>query len=196
MLKWERSIIKSSFTGFLVISLDSRGVKTKKARRLHSCHCTAGRFQGLLQLFDSLNGCAPVGPHLPVKALLTLLQPEMSKREKTIRHTPDSALCLPQLYIIDDNGNLLNYNQFCTKHDLNPSFLDFTRLCSAFAKELIFISKSTLANHTASPHIPTLLTQGTLILDRNVQKQFTRKCLPEVCKTEMIFLINLIKKRL
>lgn len=43
---------------------------------------------------------------------------------------------------MDDDGNLLDYEQFCTKHNLNPSFLDFICLRNTLPNEFIFLSKS------------------------------------------------------
>lgn len=83
------------------------------------------------------------------------------------------------LHLMDDEGNLLNYEQFCTKHNFNPSFLDFIRLRNALPKEFIFLSKNFLAHQKAQPRLPIPMIHGISIVDKKCCNSFIRKCLTD-----------------
>ena len=44
--------------------------------------------------------------------------------------------------LMDTNGNLLDYQQFCTKHKFNPSKTDFIKLQKALPHGFVFLTKN------------------------------------------------------
>ncbi|OON94403.1 MAG: hypothetical protein ATN33_00305 [Epulopiscium sp. Nele67-Bin001] len=62
--------------------------------------------------------------------------------------------------VMDDDGNPLNYSQFCTKHSFNPLKSDFIKLHKALPQQFVFLAKNIMAHQTVEPQHPTLPLQG------------------------------------
>ena len=72
---------------------------------------------------------------------------------------------------MDANGNLLDYQQFCTKHKFNPSESEFIKLQKALRHGFIFLTKNILAHQPIIPQLGPLTIQGILILDKKCNKK-------------------------
>ena len=63
--------------------------------------------------------------------------------------------------LMDASGNLLDYQQFCTKHKFNPSKSDFIKLHKALPQEFVFLTKNILA------HQPIIQKTGPIVNTRD-----------------------------
>ena len=79
--------------------------------------------------------------------------------------------------LMDANGNLLDYEQFCTKHKFNPSKSDFTKLQKALPHGFVFLTKNILAHQPIMPQLAPLSLQGISVLDKKCNNKFIRNCL-------------------
>ena len=70
------------------------------------------------------------------------------------------------LHLMDDEGNLLDYEQLCTKYNFTPSLSDFMHLRQALPKECIFLSKSYLIHLKTQINLLSPVTHGLSILDQ------------------------------
>lgn len=73
--------------------------------------------------------------------------------------------------LMDNNGNLLDYEQFCTKHSFNPPVLDFIRLHNALPREFVSYEKyNDLSKISAT--IALAVNPGNSNSGQEVQKPF------------------------
>ncbi len=80
---------------------------------------------------------------------------------------------------MDIDGTLLNYQQFCLKHNFSPSKSDFTKLHKALPKEFVFLTKNILVHQPITPQQGSLAIKGMLIMDKKCNNHFIRSCLAE-----------------
>ena len=77
---------------------------------------------------------------------------------------------------MDVSGNVLDYEQFCTKHIFNPAKSD---LHKALPKQIVFLTKNIMAHQPIQPPLASLSIQGILILDKYCNNYLMRNCLTE-----------------
>lgn len=83
------------------------------------------------------------------------------------------------VHLMDANGYILNYEEFCMKYKFNPPKAEFTRLHKALPKQFINQTQNILEYQTINPKLATLSIKGISFIDKKCNNHTIRSCLNE-----------------
>ena len=83
------------------------------------------------------------------------------------------------VHLMKSNGELLSYEQLCSKYKFNPPQYEFTRLLKALPKEFIFQTQNIIEYHPIIPKLGSISIQGISLTDKKCNNHFIRHCLNE-----------------
>uniref|UniRef100_A0A3P9J195 Reverse transcriptase domain-containing protein n=1 Tax=Oryzias latipes TaxID=8090 RepID=A0A3P9J195_ORYLA len=76
--------------------------------------------------------------------------------------------------LMDTEGNLLDYEQFCLKHNFNPPISEFLKVRNSLPREFVFLTRNTMTHLKIKPQLATLSIEGCPLMDRKCNNSFIR----------------------